>query len=217
MMSKSQQQMLIAFLSVLLFVGAAYTAIPTPKLVQPDKYWTLDVRFEHPKLLVYKPTPLSSPKRFWYTIMTVTNNTGSDADFITDCEMLTDTLQLTAAGKSVPPAVFKLIKHRHRRHYPLLENIEFTSQKLLEGADNARDIVIIWPDFDKKASKVKLFVTGLSNETVAVNHPVAKDKAGKPKKIYLRKTLELVYDVSGDATVLSGRRLSYKSRSWIFR
>ncbi len=32
------------------------------------------------------------------------------------------------------------------------------------------DIAILWLDFDPKANSIKLFISGLSNETVAIDH-----------------------------------------------
>jgi len=54
--------------------------------------------------------------------------------------------------------------------------------------------------------RYKSLIAGLSNETVVIDHPTAKDETGKPAKVYLRKTLELSYKLGGDA--LSGPRPS---------
>ncbi len=80
-----------------------------------------------------------------------------------------------------------------------------------------KDIAIIWPDFDIKAKNIRLFIAGLSNETVAINHPVEKDDFGNPKKVFLRKTLELNYDLKGDPALRSGATLKYKGKRWIMR
>jgi hypothetical protein len=88
---------------------------------------------------------------------------------------------------------------------------------MLEGEDNAKDIAIIWPDFDEKVKNIKVFITGLSNETAAIDHPVTKDAEGKAVKVYLRKTFEISYSVSGDPALRSYAKLSYKSKRWIMR
>ena len=87
----------------------------------------------------------------------------------------------------------------------------------LQGIDNARDIAIIWPDFDAKTKSIKLFVAGLSNEITVVEHPIKVDENGRPKKIYLRKTLELTYNISGDPAFRSRTKLKFKSKNWIMR
>ena len=91
------------------------------------------------------------------------------------------------------------------------------SNKILQGEDNTKDIAIVWPDFDVKAKSMKLFIAGLSNETAAIDHPVAKDEAGKPIKVFLRKTLELSYALGGDATLRSNANLIYKGKRWVMR
>ena len=69
----------------------------------------------------------------------------------------------------------------------------------------------------EKAKGIKLFITGLSNETVAVDHPVAKDQMGKPLRVFLRKTLELSYRLGGDPTFRSDTRLLFESKRWVMR
>ncbi len=114
-------------------------------------------------------------------------------------------------------AVFEQIQRRHQSKYPFLESLEKTSNKILQGKDNIKDIAIIWQDFDTQAKNIKIFIAGLSNETIAINHPVAKDETGKPVKVYLRKTLELSYAISGDPALRSDAKLTYKGKRWVMR
>ncbi|MCK5226451.1 MAG: hypothetical protein KAQ89_06995, partial [Planctomycetes bacterium] len=130
---------------------------------------------------------------------------------------MTDTFQIIQAGKSIPAEVFTQIKNRHQNKYPFLELLEETDGKLLQGSDNAIDIAIIWPDFDAQAKNIQLFITGLSNETVCVDHPTDKDEQGNPTKIFLRKTLELNYGITGDAAFRSDAVLTYNGQQWIMR
>jgi len=68
-----------------------------------------------------------------------------------------------------------------------------------------------------QAKNAKVFITGLSNETAAIDHPVAKDKTGKPLKVFLRKTLELSYAFRGDPSLRSDANLAYRGKRWIMR
>lgn len=204
-------------LAILAAATCVSFAAPEPAVVQGPDYWTVDVTFEHPQQIVVKPRGDDKPRRFWYTIISLTNKTGSDLDFYARCELMTDTFQIIPAGKSTPAAVFEQIKLRHQGGYPFLEYIENTSNKILQGEDNAKDVAIIWPDFDAKARGINLFIAGLSNETVAVEHPVEKDENGEPIKVYLRKTLELSYAVSGDPAFRSDADLSYEGERWVMR
>jgi len=191
-------------------------AAPEPAIVPGPRDWTVDVTFEHPQQIVLR-TEKGESLRFWYTIVTLTNKSGQDVDFFPNCELMTDTFHILPAGRNTPTGVFEGVKRRHQRKYPFLEALEKAGNKMLEGEDNAKDIAVIWSDFDKQVKNIKVFITGLSNETVAIDHPVAKEATGKPVKVYLRKTLELSYALSGDAALRSYAKLSYKGKRWIMR
>lgn len=192
-------------------------AAPEPAIVQEPDQWTLKVNFEHPQQIILPRTMANKPERFWYTIVTLTNKTGHDVGFYPKCELMTDTFQIMLAGKSVPNEIFKRIKLRHQVQYPFLEFLERTSHKMLEGEDNAKDIAIIWPDFDNRAKNIKIFIAGPSNETVVINHPTAKDEAGNSAKVFLRKTLELNYNIGGDPAFRSDAKLAFKGKRWVMR
>ena len=95
--------------------------------------------------------------------------------------------------------------------------LDLAGNKVLSGIDNTKDIAIIWPDFDQKAKEVTLFIAGLSNETAVIEHPLDKDSEGKPKKVYLRKTLALKYAIGGDEKLRDQAKLAYKAKSWVMR
>jgi len=192
-------------------------AAPEPAIVPAMGQWTLDVEFTHPQQIVLLRASDKKPVRFWYTIITLTNNTGDDVGFYPKCDLMTNTFQITQAGKAVAPAVFEQIKRRHKSRYPFLELLSKSGNRILQGEDNTKDIAVIWPDFDNKAKNVKVFIAGLSNETAAINHPVAKDDIGNPLKVFLRKTLELNYDFKGDPALRAGAGLTYKGKRWIMR
>jgi len=190
-------------------------AAPEPAIVPRPGEWTVDITFEHPEQILLQRVDM--PERFWYTVITLTNNTDQDVDFYPKCELMTDTFQIIPAGKNVPPAVFQLIRTRHQSKYPFLEALEKASNKVLQGKDHAKDLAIIWPDFDTQATAVKVFITGLSNETAVIDHPIEKDEAGQPVKVFLRKTLELTYDLQGDPAVRPYLKVAYKGLRWVMR
>ncbi len=192
-------------------------AAPEPAIVPAPGQWTVDVEFTHPQQIVLRQKPDGRPARFWYTILTLTNSTGQDVDFYPKCDLMTDSFQIAPAGKFVSPLVFDQIRQRHRARYPFLERLDKAGNKILEGEDNAKDIAIIWPDFDTQAKSIKIFITGLSNETVVVPHPVSRGAAGEPVKLFLRKTLELNYALRSDANLRSDTSLVYRGKRWIMR
>ena len=203
--------------AILAVIAGICQAAPQPAMVPGPDDWTVNATFEHPQQIVLKVSGEAKPRRFWYTIITLTNETKHDIDFYPKCELMTDTFQIIPAGKGTPAAVFEQIKLRHQGKYPFLECLDEAGNKILQGQDNTKDIAIIWPDFDAKARSIKIFITGLSNETIAIDHPVAKDEAGEPMKVFLRKTLELDYDFPGDAAFRSESSVIYKGKSWVMR
>ena len=202
---------------ILAVAACACLAGHEPAVVQAPGQWTVNIEFTHPQQITLALSPDNQPIRFWYTIITLTNNTGYDVDFYPRCDLMTDSFQITTAGKFVSPAVFDQIRGRHKSRYPFLQPLHKAGNKILEGEDNTKDIAVIWPDFDTQAKNIKLFITGLSNETAVVNHPVSRDQAGEPVKVFLRKTLELNYALRSDAALRSSASLVYKGKRWIMR
>jgi hypothetical protein len=205
----------IWLLSIL--VSAACPAAPNPNIVPGVNQWTVDVRFEHLRQLVVRDPGGGSPAVYWYVLLNLTNNTGRDVDFYPVCELMTDTFEIVPAGEGVEPQVFQRIKLLHQAKHPFLEPLEGTGNKILQGSDNARDIAVIWRDFDAGAGSVKLFISGLSNETTAVDHPVARKANGGPVKVFLRKTLELNYGLRGDTSLRLDLPVNYDGKLWVMR
>lgn len=200
-------------------VACTCQAAPEPAIVPAAGQWTVDTEFTHPQQIVLRKSSDNQDVRFWYIIVTLTNNTGSDVDFYPKCDLMTDTFQIIPAGRFVPTTVFEQISKRHKSRYPFLEALDKAGNKLLQGEDNTKDIAIIWPDFDIKASSIGLFITGLSNETAVVQHPILKDETGQPVKVFLRKTLEIDYTLrsAGTPALRSNVSLDFKGKCWIMR
>jgi len=211
------KSIIYGLLGICAFTACLSIAAPEPAIVQGPNQWTVDTEFTHPQKVFIRRTSDNKPIIFWYIIITVTNNTSNDVDFYPKCDLMTDTFQIIPEGKDVIPAVFEQIKQRHKSRYQFLEPLSKVDNKLLEGEDNTKDIAVIWPDFDENASKITLFITGLSNETAVVNHPTAEDENGQAQKIFLRKTLELSYNVKNDPVSRNLVNVSFQGKRWIMR
>ena len=192
---------------------------PKPALVAPVGVWQLDIELHgHPKLIPFTLPGDMQPRNYWYLLYTITNNTGRDVDFFPQIELFTDTFKLHIAGSRVRNLVFEAIRDRYSKTIPLLESQDRVSEKLLQGRDNSRDSVAIFEDFDPNAAQTRIFLSGASNETVTVAHPLLIDeKTQKPKEVLLRKTLMLEYRVAGDRYRPEQRLMLYQKRSWIMR
>lgn len=204
---------LVSVILLFVMVGVCL-AQPQPAIVPKPGDWTLDVRFENPQQIVL---PGAVQQRFWYIILTLTNKTGKDVDFYSACELMTDTFQRVPAIQGTSAVLFDKIKKRHQGRYPYLELLENAGDKILQGEDNTKDIVVIWPDFDPNAKSFDIFISGLSNETVVIDHPVDKDKDGNHVKIYLRKTLQLTCSLAGDPKFRDKQKLKLENKQWVMR
>lgn len=192
-------------------------AAPEPAASQAKGIWTVEVEFTHPNMIKMTLPGESEPKRFWYIIVTITNNSNIDAEFYPQFELMTDTFEIIGSDKGVRTYVAEQIKRRHIRRYPLLETVDDAGNRILQGQDNAKDIVIIWPDFDYNAKAIKLFLAGFSNETAVIVNPTEKDDNDIPVKVVLRKTLELSYSILGDTKLRDNIKLDFAGNRWVMR
>lgn len=207
---------LICFVVYFVSSGVCFSA-PEPAIVQQKGNWTMQTSFTHPEQIIVRLPGVRKPKRFWYTILTITNKTASDVEFYPQCELMTNTFQIIPAGFHTPSLVFEKIKLRYQKKYPFLEPLEKTSNRVLQGSDNTKDIAVVFPDFEPKAKAISIFISGLSNETVMIDHPVLCNDDGSAVKVFLRKTLDVTYLVSGDPQYRSDAKVSFSSKNWIMR
>ncbi|MBN1846786.1 MAG: hypothetical protein JW810_13965 [Sedimentisphaerales bacterium] len=194
-------------------------AAPKPALVPAAGTWQLDILLHgEPQRIELVLPGDDQPKAFWYLLFTVTNHTGRDVDFYPKFELYTDTFKLYQAGTSLQRPVFEAIRQRYQDTIPLLEPLALATGRILQGEDNARDSVVIFPEFDPNARFVKIFLAGLSNETQIIDSPVLTVPAtGRPQEILLKKTLMLSYQIPGDIYTPAERVMLYRDRQWLMR
>ena len=210
---------LLGILFVIVFIQGMCFAYPEPVLMQSQGQWTLNVKYSQPQQIsVNVPSdPTGKPRRFWYIILTVTNNSSQDVPFYPAFYLSTDTFQVIPSEKRLRQVVFEKIKLVNQGRYPFLESLDFVGNKILQGEDNSRDIAVIWPDFDPKAKNVDLFFAGLSNETAVIPHPTNKDEYGMPERVFLAKTLQLKYAIGGDERLREYAKLKPTGKDWVMR
>lgn len=206
----------IIIVSLMAITGSCFAA-PRPTLANNPKLWTLETKFEHPRQIMAQLPGYDKPIRYWYTVLTLTNLGRDDVDFYPRIDLLTDTFKRVVAGKTVTKLIYNQIKVANQGAYPFLQSLDEVDNFILQGRDNTIDVAVILPDFDNNAKNVKIFIAGLANETIAVEHPILKDEAGEPVKVLLRKTLELNYAIPGDHANRDLQSLVYKGKRWILR
>ena len=206
----------LAIISIVLAASLSAMAYPKPSLAQRPGKWTVKGEITQPGQF-FVNIPGKGQQRYWYTILTVTNPMDEEVSFYPKCELMTDTFQIISAGKNTPAFVFDKLKTLHQGQYPFLENLENVDGRILAGADNTRDIAIIWPDFDDNAKSFKIFISGLSNEIKSVTMPTKKGDTGKTEIVYLRKTLEVDYLIAGDSKRRSETPVKFQNKKWVMR
>jgi hypothetical protein len=120
-------------------------AVPEPALVPDAGDWQLEVELhgEPQQIMVAMPGE-DQPRRFWYLLYTIYNNTGNDVDFYPQFDLFTDTFKLYHAGAASRRVVFEAVRDAYAKTIPLLESEDMITGRILQGQDNARDSVAIF-------------------------------------------------------------------------
>ncbi len=196
-----------------------------PKPLTVPLQWQFEIELGDLRPISVRLPGKAQDQIFWYLRYTVTNRSGDDRIFVPELILYTDTGEIIRAGKQTPMVVFDKIKALYND--PLMKTPTAMTGKLLQGEDNAKGSVAIWPDFDPTAGKVSIFFGGLSGETVSVNLPapitvVEPDWRGKEhtitkNKLLLVKTLELQYDIPGEKAARQHLAPKLIKQRWVMR
>lgn len=214
---------LVVASAVLAFVHATAWTAPKPSEVQVA--WQLEIDYKAPQAIQVQIPGESQCRTYWYMRYTITNRTGAERFFVPQFVLYTDTGKVYPAGKDVPTAVFATIKELHND--PLMRTMTGMAGQILQGDDNAKEGVVIWPDFDPQAGQVDIFISGLSGETAEVElpNPVmvqeidvrGQTKEVEKKTVVLRKTLSLRYAVPGEAAARLRSPVKLLKQEWVMR
>jgi hypothetical protein len=164
---------------------------------------------------IEKPKPIAvtlvtgEVQWFWYMTYKVTNNTGQERLFVPEVAIVTDAGDVITPNRSVSTRVFNAIRDRVRND--LLDHPSEVVGRLLQGEDNARESVLIWPALPHHVSEVKVFLRGLSGETAVIANPRTGDE------VLLSKTLMITYRTPGKPDSLERQTVIEESREWIMR
>jgi len=196
---------------------------PKPNIVPVS--WQLEFTHEQPRPITLRTAGAKQARTYWYVLYQVANRTGDDRIFVPEFVLYTDTGEVLRAGAGVPTAVFTAVQKRHNN--PLLKNLADITGRLLQGADNAKDGVAIWTDFDPAARGFDIFAGGLSGERAKVKLPAPvmveeKDAEGKVRQVarnevILAKTLQLTYDLPGEAPARPSIAPELVAKKWVMR
>jgi len=227
-----------------LLVAAAVTRGEPEPSPSPTKW---ELTFKPSEMQRITASDRSGHQRtYWYFIYRVSNNTGQDVDFLPAIERVSEIdtevpadqadkspqaaskLIVDPAITGIDPAVYKAIKQRHARTYPLLVSPVDVIGRIRQGLDNSRDSVAVFPELDPRASRFTIYVGGLSGERITRPNPMYKKPPGDSKPVavdesknspvfVLQKTLALPYTLPGDVNTRRVATPALGRPTWVMR
>ena len=201
-------------MGLFLVLGAATRPAVAPEPDPVPTRWQLDLDIVDLRVRTM-PTD-EGPRPFFYLTYQVTNNSGEDILFAPRWELATDEGDLLRSGHGVPMAVTRDLLEMLEN--PFLESQVEISGPLLQGEENAREGLVIWPVTGLHIDEIQLFGAGFSGETATLEVP--DPATGQPKRVVLRKTFEVDYQVLGDLDIVSSAPLTRAGTGrtrWIMR
>lgn len=208
----------LAALAAAAMLPAGQGALPVASALgapEPDpvpRRWQLSLDIG-PMRLITIETPGGEPRAYLYLTYTVTNASGSDILLAPMFEMVGGDGRVRRSGRDVPAEVTRAILERLDN--PFLQDQISIIGLILQGAENAREGLVIWPADDLKPGELTVYAAGFSGEmrTIEVPDPAT----GKPTTITLRKTMMVRYDVPGEIDRRGDRPLDVLEERWILR
>lgn len=182
------------------------TAAPQPAPV--PKRWQLDIR-PGPLRVITLDVPDAGLRTYFYFTYTVVNSSGEDLAFAPTFELSCDDGSIVRSGHDVPPVVYEELLRRLKN--PLLDDEISIVGMLLQGEENARDGLVVWPALALKVDEVTIYAAGFSGESKAIRRP------DTGQEVILRKTLMLRHATPGDLAGRGDAPLERTERRWIMR
>jgi hypothetical protein len=143
----------------------------------------------------------------------VSNSTGQDLLLAPAFDLATEAGEMLRSGRDVPADVTRQILEQLNNPY-LQDQISILGM-LLQGEENARDGLVIWPADNLQPGELIVFATGFSGETKTVD--VKDAKSGEMTKATLRKTMMLRYQVPGELRQVGSTPFPVAEQRWIMR
>lgn len=197
-----------------LVIGGAALASVVPLIAmapEPDavpKRWQVDIEVGHLRIATVD-VPEVGPRPFLYLPYRVINNSGEDLLFAPLWEFSDGEGRIIRSGRDVPAVATSRIVDSLQNAF-VQDQIEIIGE-LLQGEENSKYGVVIWPLTGLRPERMTIYVAGLSGETKTVTSPDGKTQ------FILRKTLMLDYDTPGNLEGQGSQPIPLRSRSWIMR
>ena len=188
--------------------GHAPTAQAAP---QPDpipRRWEMRVETS-PLRVTNVDVPGVGPRPFYYLTFKATNMSGQELYLAPMFEIGTDQGDVIRSSQDVPREVYTALLERLQNAFLVSE---FDVQGAIgQGADQAREGLVVWPANDLAVDEVTVYAAGFSGETQTVVRP------DNGQTVVLRKTLMLRHPVPGEMDPVQNQALDRSEERWILR
>lgn len=199
------------------FLFAAVALVPALGLApEPDpvsKRWQLEVI--PGDLRVAYVNTLDGAGAYAYFTYSVTNNTGTDLEFVPSFVLATDTGVSMMSGLGVPASVTDHILDS--LEHPFMQDQVEILGPIQQGPENAKHGLVIWPIRDFRADEIRVFGAGFSGETETIS--LTDPATGEAVELTFRKTLMLRFASPGEIRVNEVGDDSFRvtEKRWIMR
>ena len=146
---------------------------------------------------------------YWWMHYTVTNRTKRDRIWAPKFTLYTDGGEILESGKGVPSSITAQIKELLGND--LIETQNEIIGDLLQGEENARDGLVIWPARLLQINEITMFISGMSGETTRVRNPITGEL------VILYKTMQRNYLIPGEALARGSKPIGLVEATWILR
>ncbi len=219
-------------LAICSLMAVVALAAPEPKPVPSG--WMLTFYYEDLQRIEVSAGGQSGTRTYWYLLYKVVNDSGQEVDFLPRFDVIAEDGAVYRSEQNVPGTVFAAIQRQHASDRPLLLPHARIVGRILQGEDNARDGVAIWPDFSTNSDKFTVYVSGLSQEATQVRNPtydpdrpeqieepladgLTVPREVNPRYFTLHRTLAIRYDLPGDAQTRAAARPIRTAQEWVMR
>jgi hypothetical protein len=193
--------------------GGVAMAAPEPDPV--PRRWQLTLEPGPLRVMTVDPDAdgPETARMFYYLTYKVINNSGQDLLFTPSFDLATDEGDLQRSGRAVPRAVTDQIITALENEF-LQDQISIVGM-LLQGEENAKEGLAVWPVGSSHVRDLRVFANGFSGETRTLDAYDAETKG--TKRVVLRKTLMLRYQPLGETRDMGAEGLPKIEERWVMR
>lgn len=200
--------LLISFAALACLLAAAFA--PEPDAV--PRRWEFDIKVG-PLRMINANVPGVGQQPYFYLTYKVVNATGQDLLLAPSFDLATGDGDLIRAGRDVPTDVTRQVLDLLSS--PFIQDQIGVLGMLLQGEENAKEGVVIWPVPRNQLDGISIYANGFSGETKSVQIP--DPASGELKKIALRKTMMVRYATPGELNGRGSTPFEVTEQRWIMR